>query len=516
MEITQTVSDVTNRNALSADWSAEWKRAIIVFTVALCGLIVIYWQTVSQLVATWDSAEYSHCYLIVPISLYLIWTGKNRARAILPRPELLALCLLPLFGVVWFAGDLGNVRILQQMAFVGTVMALAWAVFGTAAVRAYRFPLAFLVFAVPFGESVIPPLQDFTAIATLKLLTWSGIPVVMEGHFILVPNGVWEVAEACAGARYLLSSFVLGLVFAHLVYRSTKRRIIFMVLAVVFPIAANAIRAYGIVALGYISDNRIAVGVDHLIYGWIFFSLVTLVLFSIGFRWRETEPERLEFAAVDASIAPLSSKTLAIVAVTALLISAVPATASYWVSHRIAPIRAGTTVPTIKSPWQAEPFSPASWISESNTASFTQSVAYSNSQKRVRLYFAFYSVGGNGIDLNSSGKHLLASQWSAASKGTRLAEIDGKQTQLIELITPPDTVGQRVYWTWYWVNGEFTSSPYQVKALQAKARLTAKFPASAVVAISADYVADPAEARTILQDFVQHFDFADQLSQSFR
>ncbi len=42
-----------------------------------------------------------------------------------------------------------------------------------------------------------------------------------------------------------------------------------------------------IVMIGHLSDNRLAVGVDHLIYGWVFFGVVMLLLFWIGSFWQE-------------------------------------------------------------------------------------------------------------------------------------------------------------------------------------------------------------------------------------
>ena len=46
-----------------------------------------------------------------------------------------------------------------------------------------------------------------------------------------------------------------------------------------------------IVMTGHLSDMQLAVGVDHLIYGWIFFGFVMLLLFWIGSFWREDDKE---------------------------------------------------------------------------------------------------------------------------------------------------------------------------------------------------------------------------------
>ncbi len=72
-------------------------------------------------------------------------------------------------------------------------------------------------------------------------------------------------------------------------YRSLARRIAFVALSLIVPIFANGIRAYLIVMTGHLSDMSLAVGVDHLIYGWIFFGFVMMLLFWIGSIWREDD-----------------------------------------------------------------------------------------------------------------------------------------------------------------------------------------------------------------------------------
>jgi exosortase/archaeosortase family protein len=80
---------------------------------------------------------------------------------------------------------------------------------------------------------------------------------------------------------------MVGTLFAYLHYRSNRRRWIFAAVAIAVPIVANWVRAYLIVMLGHVSGNKIAVGVDHLIYGWLFFGLVMGLMYAIGMLWSE-------------------------------------------------------------------------------------------------------------------------------------------------------------------------------------------------------------------------------------
>jgi exosortase/archaeosortase family protein len=95
------------------------------------------------------------------------------------------------------------------------------------------------------------------------------------------------VAVACSGIRYLIASFTLGTLFAYLNYTSNKKRLIFILFSLVLPLLANGIRAYGIVMIAYLSDMKYATGVDHLIYGWVFFGLVIFIMFAVGSIWSD-------------------------------------------------------------------------------------------------------------------------------------------------------------------------------------------------------------------------------------
>ncbi len=144
---------------------------------------------------------------------------------------------------------------------------VGWRIF-----RAMLFPMLYLFFMVPTGEFLVPRLQDFTASFVVLGLQLVNIPVFLDGVFIRIPNGLFEVAEACAGLRFLIANVAFGFLFANLMYRGWRKRIIFVALSFIVPIFANGLRAFGIVMIAHLSDNKLAAGVDHIVYGWGFSS----------------------------------------------------------------------------------------------------------------------------------------------------------------------------------------------------------------------------------------------------
>ena len=106
------------------------------------------------------------------------------------------------------------------------------------------------------------------------------------------------MVEACSGIRYLIASMTLGTLYAYLNYDSTQRRLLFIALSAIVPIVANGLRAFLIVMIGHHSDMKLATGVDHLVYGWLFFGVVMFFLFSLGALFSEpqdsTRPDSTE------------------------------------------------------------------------------------------------------------------------------------------------------------------------------------------------------------------------------
>ena len=243
----------------------------------------LYFGTIKSIVSIWDSSEtFAHGYVILPISLWLIWRRRANFSALPPTPWWPALGMLALLGAGWLVAHIGEVQVVTQYMFVAMFPVIALAVFGRRLAVSLAFPLLFLLFAVPFGEIFVGPLIEHTANFTVAAVRAVGIPVLRNGTRFELPTGSWSVVEACSGVRYLISSITLGSLYAYLTFRSTKRRLMFVALAIVVPIVANWLRAFMIVMIGHLSGMALATGVDHLIYGWLFFGLVMFIMFWIG------------------------------------------------------------------------------------------------------------------------------------------------------------------------------------------------------------------------------------------
>ena len=265
-----------------------WVPALVSVAIACAVFGLAFQREIVGAVRVWaGSTAYNHCFLVLPLVAALLWNRREAVALLRPRPAPWALALVPALSAVWLAAALLGILEAEQLVVVALFEVLLVAVLGWRVFRALLAPLLFLFFLVPFGAFLVPALQRFTAAFAVNGLQLLGIPVFADGFIIQIPEGSFEVAEACAGLRFLIASIVFGCFFATIVYRSKTRRIVFIGLSILLPIVANGLRALGLIVLAHVEGSAAAALADHVLYGWIFFTLVTLLLIAIGMTFAE-------------------------------------------------------------------------------------------------------------------------------------------------------------------------------------------------------------------------------------
>jgi exosortase A len=483
-------------------------RAWLLIALALLAPFALYFGTAKSIVSIWNSSEtFAHGYIILPISLWLVWRRRANFAAYPPAPYWPALVLLAIAGAGWLAARMGEVQVVMQYGFVAMFPLIALAVLGKRLAGSLAFPLLFLLFAVPFGEIFVGPLIEFTADFTVAAVQATGIPVLRNGTRFELPTGSWSVVEACSGVRYLISSITLGSLYAYLTYHSTKRRLAFVALSVVVPIIANGLRAYMIVMIGHTSSMTMATGVDHLIYGWAFFGLVMFIMFWIGSYWREDEvpapvalPARsaAEASAVAAArSARVTPMALAVIALVALW----PAFAHFndRANFNDKPVR----LDSASVSWGAAPAFSA-WTHDFMKPDASLNGVYrSSAGQPVGLSILYYRNQHNRKALISSANTLAGreSAWHTTSASTRLEAVDGRQLALRETALQGPQ-GKLLVWHWFRVGGIDTASNAVGKLRQAQSKLLFRGDDGAAIILSAPYGEQVDEARAALRSFM--------------
>lgn len=268
---------------------SNWLHAT--FLLALIAIGIAYAGTYAEMAGIWFGSDtYVHGVLIGPIVLWLVWRLRDRLRHTPMQPFPAGLVAVVAASGLWAAGRVLDANVLEHFGAVAVIPAVVLSVYGLQVGRVLAFPLAYLLFAVPVGEALIPALMEFTADFTVLAVQLSGIAVFRDGLHFSTAEGDFAVEKACSGIRYLTACLAVGTLFAYLVFRTWSRALLFIALAVIVPILANGIRAWLIVVIAHASGMKLAVGVDHFVYGWLLFGVVVLILFKIGLMMQRREP----------------------------------------------------------------------------------------------------------------------------------------------------------------------------------------------------------------------------------
>jgi len=265
-------------------------RPVLVLGLGLVMLGLVFHAEIASAIKVWlASTAYNHCFLILPMALFLAWQRRGRLARFPLRPTALALPAAAVLGAVWFVADRLGVMEGRQLVAMGFVELLFLSVLGWALYGAMAAPLLYLLFLVPFGGFLVSPLQSFTTQFVVHGLDVIGVPNFVTGNDIEIPEGTFRIAQACAGLRFLIAATAFSVFYACVIYRSVWRRVLFILVSLFVPVIANGFRALGIVWLGHVLGSARAAATDHVLYGYLFFSIVLFLLILLGLLFRQDQ-----------------------------------------------------------------------------------------------------------------------------------------------------------------------------------------------------------------------------------
>ena len=468
-----------------------WAR-LVPGTLLMAGILLLLRDTaVAMADIWWRSETFTHCLLVPPIVLWLVWRRRARLAQLPVRPVPWLLAGIAAVGAFWLLGELASVNAATQLALVALIVLSVPAVYGWAVARELAFPLAFLFFAVPLGEFMVPPMMEWTADFTIAALQATGIPVYREGLQFVIPSGSWSVIEACSGVRYLIASFMVGTLFAYLNFNSMRKRLLFAAVAIAVPILANWLRAYIIVMLGHLSNNQIAAGVDHLIYGWVFFGIVIGAMFMVGARWADPESSLPPPWVPGWTSAGPGVVWGTAAAALALLLGA---QGLLWQLGRPSGTTPQLALPAAAAGWEAQApdAGPGRWQPQFHTASLQREAAYRSTTRPpagatggvaaspgvVALWVGYYRDQGPARKLVTSTNTLVEASgtgtWTQVARGgTHGPDGSAWRTAVLRGASDPAALGAprlRV-WQRYWIAGTPHTSDARAKLQLAFNRL---------------------------------------------
>jgi exosortase A len=479
----------------------------------LLAAAVVYWPASQALAALWDDTEartYTHGYLVLAVSVWLVFDARDDLAAARAKPIPIALgplvLLSALWVVFWKAGlqDL-QLIVLPPMILTALVAALGWAVG-----RRLAFPILFLYFALPLWGQVNGLLQSATVKAVGALIWATGLPAIITGNFVTVPSGTFEIADGCSGLHFLIAGAAIAALHGELFREPLSRRLRWVALMGALALAANWIRVFVIIVAGYLTQMQtFLVTVDHYWFGWAVFACAMGLFFWLATRtrWAEqgVQPHVIrEDGGVATTVqrphtsVPAQAYAGALVCLCAvpILVYALglarPADAS--------PIR--VVWPPAPERWtQVTPAHASSWTPWFHGASIADRRGYSGpGGYNVEVFTATYRTQRQGVELVAYDNSVLGDPASHQALEAHDVRVSGRAWR--ELLTVGEAGEEAVIWSRYHIGERVFRSGFLSQLWYGVASIGAS-PLSSVIALRSACEPDCEAARARLQAFVE-------------
>ncbi len=261
---------------------------IPIFT-ALAWLLVGY-PVLRWLWLQWRTNDfYSHGVLVFPIALYIGWRLWPRGTEWKGHDVGLVVLGVLVVAYIWVSRQRADY--LAAFLWIAMGAVLVWSVAGWAVLRRVWFAFAFALLAVPlpFLNALSLPLGQITGTVAGRVVQFLGLPVVVQGSLISLPNAQLVVGAPCSGLRSMISLLTLSTLFAFIVRGPWWGRLVLLLSALPLAIVGNLARVSSLLVVANRWGPEAGFDFYHTYSGYVFFlaAFAFLIFLARGVRCQQ-------------------------------------------------------------------------------------------------------------------------------------------------------------------------------------------------------------------------------------
>ncbi len=444
-------------------------------------LFFVYRTSLAYLFAKWQDEDFTYCYIIPFIVLYLIWEKKERLTAVPSLPSWKGLYLLiPGLALFWL-GELGGEFTMLFLSLWLVIVSLCWLHLGWRKLALIAFPLVYgLASFVPPNALYLPLTFRLKLISSqigVKLMQLYGLSAYREGNIIDLGFTQLQVVDACSGLRYVIPLFLMGVLLAYYYRASMWKKIVLVISTVPIAVITNSLRIASVGILYQFMGAAAAEGFFHDFSGWfIFIAGLALLLLEMwgmnrifrekqnsGVRSQETGERILEADERPQTRQPLPALKQSLAAMVLLLVTLAVA---HGVDFRE---KTPLTRPFSGLPLQIAEWSGTRTVMEQQFLDVLKLSDYATIYYRdpdgreISLYVAFNSSQSKGEATHSPATCLPGSGWDFRESGNAsIPGTAGATMQVSRAFMEKSGVRQLVYY-WFPQRGRVLTNLYQIK-----------------------------------------------------
>jgi len=454
-----------------------------------CVLFLIYYSTLKELYLQWSGEDYSYCWLIPFIVLYLIWEKRAVLAGLPSSPSWQGLVPLILGICFFWLGDLGGEFTILYVSLWLIITGLVWVHIGRQKMQRIAFSFMVMPAMFPLPNYINTRLTVHAKMISSQLGVWmlhlAGMSAYREGNIIDLGFTQLQVVDACSGLRYILPLIIMALLLAYWFRAHIWKRTALFLSSIPLSILMNSFRIALTGILYSTIGPQAAEGFFHEFSGWLVFMAAFPVFLVEMLVLKKMPPKEIKrgdalmFAGGDAT----ATKNIKIEkqnkegpAVKSFLqpqfmVSIAILLVSFGFSHGI---EFRQKVPITK-PFSRFPMQMGEWngISEPMEPQFRDALNFSdyiivdftNSQgKMINFYVAYYQDQRKGESIHSPETCLPMSGWTFEEAGDAAIPLaDGKSLLPVNRAYIQKAGTRELAYYWFPQRGRILTKLYQLK-----------------------------------------------------
>jgi len=433
----------------------------------------------------WAREDYSHCYLIPFVVLYLLWE-KREVLSVIPSKAswvgMLPLILgLSLFWVGELGGELFSIYISMWFVLIG----LIWLHHGWKKIKAVAFPLVLILTMFPFpyfiNNKILLNLKLVSSQLGVMLLRLFGMSAYREGNVIDLGFMQLQVVDACSGLRYLFPLLIMGILIAYFYRAALWKRLVLVLSTIPLTIVINSLRiALTGIICSYLGTAA-AEGFFHGFSGWMIFVVSFAMMIAEIWVLRRIAPGASEsFFALSGSltqrgnvpVTPSGEARPANLLITPqFIVATLFLVLTLGISHtvnfreKIPSSRPFTQFPLSVGDWEGtRQIMEQKFITELDLSDYTM-IDYKNGEgKHVDFYVAYYESQRKGESIHSPETCLPGSGWVFRQAGRVQVGIAGQSGSIrVNRAIMEKSGVQQISYFWFPARGRILTNAWEMK-----------------------------------------------------
>jgi exosortase D (VPLPA-CTERM-specific) len=443
-------------------------------------IVLVYHSTFKQLFSAWSGEDYSYCWLVPVVVLYIIWEKRGALAMIPPSPTWQGLPLLFTGLCLFWLGELAGEYTALYLSLWFVIIGLVWLHIGRHKLQSIAFPFMLMLAMFPLPSFIYTRVTVWAKMISSQIGVWMlqtiGMSAFREGNIIDLGFTRLQVVDACSGLRYIMPLMFMGLLLAYWFKAHLWKRTALVLSSLLLSIVMNSFRialtgvVYGALGAEY------AKGFFHEFSGWLIFMVALPVFLLEMLLLKKLPPKEIgggtapAFAGGDekklekiknekAFLQPQFIVSMAVLSLTFAL--------SYGIEFR--------QRVAIGKPFSQVPMQVGEWkgIREDMDKGYRDALQFSDyiianyadkQRKPVNLYVAYYQDQQKGESIHSPETCLPMGGWTYIEEGEAAVSLaDGKSSLSVNRALMEKTGARELVYFWFPQRGRMLTKLYQLK-----------------------------------------------------